>query len=166
MTYAPSNFPWVVDAEEDLGTDVPGGIVQRYKAAAALNIGDVVFLSAAFTVNKSVTEADYNAGIGVVVGGKQSGMQVLQRDGDVGTPAASAANEEVLVCVCGKAKVVAGAAIAAGNKITGSTVVAGRVAVGTITTDLAAGDTGRLLGMALEAAAGAGEKILAMIHLH
>lgn len=161
----PTNFTWVSAEEADLGADTPGGLVRRYLSAGTLLVGDVVFLSAALTANKSAVEADYNKHLGVVVGGTQTGMEILQDDIDIGVNAALI-GQEVWVCYAGKAKVVTGAAVTLGDKITGSTVTAGRVATASITTDLAAGDTGRLLGMALETAGGAGIIILAQIALH
>jgi len=164
-----TNFPWITGDESLdnlLDGDSPGGRVCRFKAGAALNIGDTVYLSAAHTVNKSNTPANYTAVMGVVVGGATTNYEILQDDADVGKQAA-AANEVVLVCVAGKAKVVSDvAAIALGSKLTIGTTTAGRVDVGTITTDLAAGDNGSFVGTALEAATAIGQVILCLVNIH
>lgn len=164
-----TNFPWTTgdEALDNLvDGDSPGGRVYRFKAGAALNIGDLVYLSAAHTVNKSNTLSNYTAVVGVVVGGASTNYEILQDDGDIGRQAA-AANEVVLVCTEGKAKVVSDvAAISLGAKLTAGTTTAGRVNVGTITTDLASGNSGSLVGMALEAATAIGQVILCLVNVH
>lgn len=145
--------------------DTPGGYVAVFKGEAALNIGDIVFLSAAHTVNKSDDVADYVAVIGVVVGGYATNMEVLQDDIDVGE-AACAAGEPVLVGVLGKFKVVSDEALTLGNKITSGGTTAGRAAVADITTDLVAGNSGSIVGTVLETTTGAAEVVLALINVH
>lgn len=132
-----------------------GGMVVALTAAAALNTGDAVFLSAAHTVNKSTTAADYLALVGVVVGGAQLNDGVTNETGLL----AANANEEVLVLVGGVAKCVADSAITLGTLVTAGVVVAGRVDDAVITTDLVAGDNGKILGLALTTAANAGDAI-------
>lgn len=129
-SHAAAGIPWQT-LSEDLGedADTSGGIVIRVKAAAALNVGDAVFMSAARTVNKSTTATDYARRFGVVVGGDNFEFHVLQEDGDVGEQAA-AANKDVLVCVLGLCKVVAGGTIVAGDRLIADTGTAGRVIVG------------------------------------
>jgi hypothetical protein len=163
-----TNLPWLTGDEDPdnlVDGDSPGGIIHKFKAGAALNIGDIVYLSAAHTVNKSADVADYDAVIGVVVGGKTTNYEVLQDDIDVGVQAA-AANEVVLVCTHGKAKVVADDAITLGDKLTSGGTTAGAAAVGAITTDLAAGQSGSLVGTALETAAAGGDIILCLVNVH
>ena len=104
--YQPSNFVFVGNAEDPDAWDTPGGEVQGFKAAAALNIGDAVFhTAAAFTVDKSATAADYQKFAGIVVGGAKTFGRALQDDEDVGE-AAAATGELVLVCKNGKVKVL------------------------------------------------------------
>lgn len=152
--------------DADAGADTVGGIVLPFIAQAELKVGDAVFLWTAHKVNKSVTATDYSKAIGIVVGGTRTHGQVCQEDSEVGVLVAAAADEEVLVCVLGRCKVVAENTVAEGNKITGSTSNAGRVEQATITTEAVAGDTGRILGIALETAGSAGAKILAFINIH
>lgn len=156
--YEPSNHGYLFTSESEVTWDAPGGNVLAFKAAATLLIGDAVFLVPAgvFTVNKSNTVADYQNFAGIVVGGERTFRRVLQSDEDVGEQAALV-NEMVLVLVDGKAKVVSDAAIAAGAKISQGAVTAGRV------DDGAGAVAGQTIGNALEAAAGAAEKILALI---
>lgn len=142
-----------------------GGITTEYSAGATLNVGDVVYLSAANTVNKSLTAATVlGKVVGVVVGGAQTDMKALSSKSDVGL-AAALVNERVIVLYLGKYWVVSDAAVTAGDPLTPGTVTAGRAKTGAITTDLAAGDSGRILGNALEAAAGAALTILAFISI-
>lgn len=91
-------------------------------------------------------------------------MMAIDRKLDVGVQAAQV-NERVLVLRVGKYYVVSDAAVTAGDPLTPGTGTAGRAKTGTITTDVAAGDSGRLLGNALETAGGAAVVILASIKL-
>ncbi len=134
-----------------------GGDVLQFIAAAALNIGDVVYLSAANTVNKSNTPANYQKFVGVVVGGKATYNQIGTLSTDVGN-AAAAANEDVLVQFNGKCWAVADAAVAAGGLITQGATTAGRV------DDSASATQGQIIGMALQAATNAADKILILIN--
>lgn len=188
----PTNFPWLVMsdrlAEDEQGL---GGEVVVAKAGAALNIGDAVFISAARTVNKSAVAADYEKRLGIIVGGAKTGMRVHQEDGEVGIQAA-ASGELVLVCVRGFCKAIAGAAIAAGDRIVADTVTAGRVNVGAtitatenftiasgvvaVTSTAANGDIiagaitmagagfNRIIGQAWTAAAGAASKFIVFVN--
>src|SRR6266496_946549 len=154
-----SRFQFIRCGSDDVG-DNPGGYIEEFAAGAALNVGDAVYVSAAQTVNKSAVAATVLGKIaGIVVGGTKTYMKAVDRKLDVGIQAA-ATSERVLVLKVGKYWVVSDAAITAGDIITPGTTTAGRVKTGTVTTDLAAGDTGRLLGNALEAAAGAAVVIL------
>jgi hypothetical protein len=137
------------------GVTSVGGTVLRFTAAAALNVGDAVFVSAANTVNKSATTADYQKFAGVVVGGTNTYMGCCSSTTDVGVSAADA-NEEVLVQVNGRVYVVAAAAITVATLLTVATT-AGRV-------DDAAGATqGQIIGIALQAAGAAADKIQMLI---
>lgn len=160
----PTRYEFIRCMAEDSGDEV-GGYVEEYKAGAALNVGDLVYVSAANTVNKSATAATVLGKlVGLVVGGAKTGMHALNRKLDVGVQAA-ALDERVLVLKAGKYWAVSDAAITAGDLLTAGTATAGRVKLGTVTTDLAAGDTGRLVGNALEAAAGAAVVILVSVRL-
>ena len=121
----PTNFPWLRNSEEDLDTGALGGQVMTFKAAAALLIGDQVFLSAANTVNKSTTQADYAECVGVVLGGAQIDMYEVAPF-NVGA-AAAAINELVLVAWAGRVTVPAEGVIAAGAIVGASAATAGAV---------------------------------------
>jgi hypothetical protein len=149
---------------EDAGAFGVGGDVIVCTAAAALNIGDGVFLSAAFTVNKSAVAGNQVLVAGVVVGGvprstTDSTLEVLQRAGDIGAQAA-ATGERVLVCIAGLCIVIADGAITVGASLKLSAATAGRVTTATVATD-----AGKILGKAFDAAAGAGDKIRALVAL-
>lgn len=152
------------DSGGKYGYDV-GGTVEEYSAGAALNIGDVVYLSAANTVNKSLTAATtLGKLVGVVVGGAKTDMRCISRKLDVGQQAA-ASGERVLVQVSGKCWAVSDAAVSAGDILAAGTTTAGRVKTGTITTDLAAGSSGNIVGNALELAGGAAVTIMIRLRL-
>lgn len=121
----PSNFPWIRNSEEDLDPGALGGMVMAFTAAVDLNVGDQVFLSAANTVDKSTTQADYAAATGVVMGGAAIDMYEVVPF-NVGVPAA-AANELVLVAWAGRVTVPAEGAISAGNIVGSSAATAGAV---------------------------------------
>lgn len=148
-----------VELSEDEGYAKPGGNVKRWKAAAALNVGDVVFASATDTVNKSATPANYQAMVGVVVGGKATFGEIIT-DWVVGSriPAA-AANEEVIVQFNGITYVVSDGAVTQFAYIGPPATTAGRVDDGGNAT------AGQILGIALDAATGANEKIRALIKM-
>ncbi|SRR6266511_3208493 len=155
--YQPTAFGYLYQGEQENDADTPGGLILAYNAAATLLIGDVVFISAAFAVNKNNTPASYQKFAGVVVGGFRTDYRVLQDDGAVGLQAALV-NEVVLVGYLGKFKVIADAAIAAAGQLTQGATTAGRV------DDSASATQGQIIGIALEAAANAGDKILALIN--
>ncbi len=148
----PTNLPWLTGYELDGLVDTAGGYCMPFTAGTTLFVGDVVFQSAAHTVNKSAVAADYTTGtIGVVVGGQALNREVFQSDMDVGEVAGTV-GQTVMVCILGKCKVVSDAAITQGAILSGGVTTAGRA----LTT---AG--GRL--KAMEAAAGAGVKILVLV---
>jgi hypothetical protein len=149
---------------EDAGVSAVGGDVIVCTAAAALNIGDGVFLSAAFTVNKSAVAGNQVLVCGVVVGGvpravADGTLEVNQRSGDIGLQAA-AAGERVLVCIGGVCVVIADAAITVGAQVKLSVTVSGRVTTATVSTD-----AGKILGKAFDAAAAAADKIRIIVSL-
>lgn len=133
----------------------PGGLIDEFSAGASLNIGDVVYISLANTVNKNATAGTTLGKLaGVVVGGAKTDMRVNMRKEDVGILAA-AVGERVLVQYLGKTWVVSDAAFNAGDVLAAGTTTAGRAKQGTITTDLAAGSSGNIIGNALETVGGA-----------
>lgn len=153
---------WILVTDEFGDSEIAsGGLVVRAKAAAALNVGDAVFLSADGTVNKSTTAGNHLLAPGIVIGGRQFGRQAIQRVNDVGAVAAAAANEEVYVCIHGLCYAVSGAAITIGQSVKSDTGTAGRVIAGTVSTD-----HGKMLGKAWQAAGGAAVKILILVSLH
>lgn len=164
-THRPTNFVWGIynDANaEDAGAFATGGDVLVATAAAALNIGDSVFQSAAFTVNKSAVAGNQQLRIGIVVGGVprsvESGtLEVSQRAGDIGIQAA-AANDPVLIAVAGLAVAIADGAITAGASVKLSITTSGRVTTATVATD-----AGKILGQAWDAAGAAGDKIRVLV---
>ena len=155
-SHRPTSQGWVNYSEDNGETpaEIGGGLV-CLTAEVALNVGDVVYLSAAVAgnVNKSLTPATtLDRIVGVVVGGDNTNMEVIQDDTTIGVLLAAAAGRRVLVAQIGVVKVLADAAIATfGNKVIDSIVVAGRVAVGTT--------AGHVVGRALNTAAGAGSVI-------
>lgn len=156
---------WTLLTDEGGDTELAcGGLVIRAKAGGTLLVGDAVFISAAGTVNKSVTAADHLKAAGIVIGGRNFGRHAIQREGDVGLTAALV-NEEVYVCQLGLCWGVAQAAITAGAYVKPDTTTAGRLLTATVTTDLVAGDTGRMIGRAWEAASGVADKFLVNVSL-
>lgn len=184
----PSNLPWHLMNDmlgEDAGAFGVGGLVFVATAAAALNIGDAVYLSAAFTVNKSTVAANGLLRCGIVVGGAPRSvtdgtLEVLQRIdaivspyGDVGQQAA-ATNDRVLVCFAGICYAIADGAITAGAQIKPSVTTAGRVTAASATaiaagatavtsvaangaSDITGDGTSPIFGQAFDAATGAAD---------
>lgn len=143
------------DVESDLLAN--GGQVVRFTAGAALNVGDAVYISTTNTVNKSNTAANMQKFAGVVVGGKSTYFQACSKSADVGV-AACGSGEDVLVQINGRAWVVADAAITVATLLTQGATTAGRV-------DDAAGATqGQIIGIALQAASNAADKLLMLIN--
>lgn len=159
----PTNYPWIIQNDalgEDAGAFAVGGIANVYTAGATLLIGDAVFISAAFTVNKSVVAGDRLKRAGIVVGGLTrsvvSGtLEALQNLIDVGDQAA-VVNDPILVCTSGICYAVADGVIAAGTLVTLSAATAGRV---TAAASAAVTDAEGVLGQAIDAAAANGDKI-------
>lgn len=146
----PTNFSYINTNDDNAESPSTGGIIVPMLAAAALKIGDAVYLSAADTVNKSGVVADYQKTVGIVVGGFCTNMEILQDDNAIGVvEATKAAGQLVLVCIHGIAKSLSEAATAAGVRVTAG-VTPGRIsAVG-----IAAGNS---IGMTTSATAGVGQ---------
>lgn len=158
MSYRATRFPYIalgLDAKEP---DVPqlGGITAKFTAAADLKVGDVVFVSAAQTVNKSNTQANYATFAGVVVGGVSllDGCVVIDDLNCIGAIVPS--GTQALVQTSGIARVVADAAITVGTRISQGATTAGRV-------DDTAFTAGQMCGIALDAATNAGDVISMLI---
>lgn len=128
---------------DDANVCVVGGKVARFTSGAALNVGDVVYLSAANTVNKSTTSANYAGFVGVVVGGYSTGMRIPPETNVASIAATSGSGQDVLVQIDGIAWVVAEGTITAGTNfsVICTATTAGRVIAGTT--------AGQMLGTAL-----------------
>lgn len=163
--FVPTNHGFIELDEADKGYSLPGGIVKRFKASGALNIGDAVLLSAADTVTKTTTTTNHKNRMGIVVGGTATGMRVMQGSTLIGL-AAAADTQDVLVCISGICYGIAdGTTVALGDKLRLGTGTAGRLLDGTDTTDLAAGITGLIVGTALETQGTAGGAVKVLVSL-
>jgi len=141
---------------EDKTSGGVGGVVEVFTSGAALNTGDCVYLSAANTVNKSLTAANYAGFIGVVVGGRSTQMNIITKTGFAAT---SASGQEVLVQVSGIATVVAGGTITAATNFSvmpDAAGTAGRVVAGTT--------AGQMLGTALTTGSSGNEMQILIRH--
>lgn len=156
MGHKPTKFPFIMAGTQDDIALSPavGGTVLPFTAAATLLIGDVVYLSAANTVNKSATAATVGAAfMGVVVGGDTFDRMGQVQSDDINQTTlvgqtAATVGQRVLVQIAGVANVVAGAsAPSAGNQVIGG-ATAGTVIAGTT--------AGSMLGTAITTASGAG----------
>lgn len=159
-SHRPTAFGWINHSEDNGETaNEIGGTVVPMIAEVALNIGDVVYMSAVTqgNVNKSAVAATtLDRIVGVVVGGEDTEMSVIQDDALIGTKQAAAAGRKVLICISGIAKVLADAAIATvGTKVIDSVVVAGRVAAGVT--------KGHIVGIALQTAAGVASVVKVLV---
>lgn len=161
-SHRPTAQGWVNYSEDNGETpaEIGGGVV-CLTAEVNLNVGDVVYASAAVAgnVNKSLTPATtLDRIVGIVVGGDNTNMEVVQDDALIGTLLAAAAGKRVLVAQIGIAKVLADAAIATiGTKLIDSTIVAGRVAAGVT--------AGHVIGRNMNTAAGAASVVKVLIDL-
>lgn len=151
-----TNLPYIrhEPITADDASEYVGGQVVRLTAAATLLIGDCVYLSAANTVDKSTTTANYVSYIGVVVGGASTHMQCGSNDSDVGVTAALV-GKDVLVQVSGIAWVPSAAAFDLGDMLQVATT-AGAVDDSTTTANC-------YVGIALTAASGAAENVRMLI---
>lgn len=162
-SHRPTAQGWVNYSEDNGETpaEIGGGVVCM-TAEVNLNVGDVVYLSStagAGNVNKSLTPATtLDRIIGIVVGGDNTNMEVVQDDPLIGTLLAAAATRRVLVAQIGIAKALSDAAIATvGLKVIDGTVTAGRVAAGTT--------AGHVVGRALNTTGAAGVVVKILIDL-
>lgn len=147
-------IPWSGDVEAPAAS---GGPTIPFTAGAALKIGDVVYSSAAAgVVNKSNVAANGAFFVGVVVGGGGSfgGNYSLNDSGSTGLSLV-ASGKIAQVQVAGIAWVVAGAAISANASVGLDTTTAGRV--------LGNSTSKQIIGIALDAATNAGDKIRMLI---
>ncbi len=160
ISFRPTNIRFRIAAEDDRGNCSKGGDVFIAIAAVALNAGDVVFFSANETVSKSITATDHDQVAGVVVGGTRSYMNALTFDTTAALFNVAQANEQVLVQRAGIAVVTAGAAITIGVPVKPDTGTAGRVIPAVLGTGA---DQGKVVGRAIETAAGAGDRIRILI---
>lgn len=143
----PTNLPFITAELTDVDVGSVGGRTIKLLAAGTLLIGDVVYVSAANTVAKSTTNANYAGFAGVVVGGKtyDAGGRVSTAAGDIGDTAATV-GQWVLVQVDGIARIKSDGAILAGSLVIPDASVAGEC-------DVAGANPGYTLGIALEAIA-------------
>lgn len=134
-----------------------------FTPAAALKVGDAVFISAANTVNKSTTAGDRLKRVGFVVGGDLTAMAVVSEGdtGMVGVTACTATTGRVIVRISGVAYgVVGAAAVTAGAQLFFDATTAGRVIPATPTTD-----AGKIVGTAIGADATAGNVVKVLVNL-
>ena len=129
-SYRPTRTAFIHASVDDDSRAKVGGTVVQFKAGAALKLGDVVYISAADTVNKSTTAADHRKRIGVVVGGAHTNDEVVDDSTLYNVSTAADADEDVLVLVFGIAYVTVAGALSAGDLIIPDTVTAGRVKAG------------------------------------
>lgn len=128
-----------------------GGRVVTLTAGASLNIGDVVFYSAADTVNKSATSANYVGYVGVVVGGDSFDPEgrISYEPLVLASPVTAATTgQKVLVQIDGIAEVRTDGAVTLGTQVICTATNAGRVISGTT--------AGQILGTALATVGAAG----------
>lgn len=136
-----------------------GGNTVNVSAAVALKIGDAVHVhTVAGQVTKTAVTANGAKFAGVVVGGGSTfgGGYALYGTTEVGLALVAAA-QSVVLQVDGIANVVADGVIAAGDAVVLSATVAGRVIT------VGATPAGQLIGIALKAAAAAGDIIQILI---
>lgn len=158
----PTNIPVISHDWAAVGRDgrapCVGGESEWFTAGGTLLVGDAVYISAANTVNKSATAATtLGAYVGQVISGTQLDGEYPETLSPIGKTAATV-NQKVLVLFSGFAPAIAGAAVAAGDRLTASGAVAGR-----LITD-AAPATGTSMGNAVTAAAGAASGFLIFIN--
>jgi hypothetical protein len=124
-----------------------GGRVIRQLAAGTLLIGDVVYVSAADTVAKSTTNANYAGFAGVVVGGDSYATDgSICSDSTIVGATAATVGQAVLVQIDGIAYIKSDGAILAGSLVIPDASVAGEC-------DVAGANPGYTLGVSLVAAA-------------
>lgn len=148
-------------ASDELTNGAVGGQVHRFAAGGTLLVGDAVFISAANTVNKSLTVGDYANFVGFVVGGDSNGFRT---EDAVGTTAATS-GQGVMVQISGVARAIVGATgFTAGTTnvaVAPSAATAGRV-IPTAALD-ATIIAGRALGVPTTTQAIAGSEVRVLI---
>lgn len=160
-----TRYPFLLLDDGDAGHADIGGIVKKFKAAATLLIGDVVYLSAEDTVTKAAgsTAAIRRACIGVVVGGSSftpgERRRVATKASEVGATAA-AANGTVLVMIHGICWAVSDGAITINSPVAQGATTAGRV--DDITLD-ATTTVGEFIGICLDTAGGAAATVKLLV---
>jgi hypothetical protein len=168
-TRRPTNLPFVLYSNllgEDKGAFAIGGACFILTAGATLLVGDAVFMSAAFTVNKGTAAGNRVLAVGIVAGGvprtqESATLEVIERLNDVGLQA-GILNDPVVVMCNGFCYAVADGVIAVGAKITLSTGTAGQV---TAAPSAAVADAEGVIGYAVDAAGAAGDKIRVKVTL-
>lgn len=146
MTGKPTGFNNII-LERTVGEIASvGGQVKKFLAAGTLLIGDVVYISAAETVAKSTTNADYAAYAGVVVGGASFGKDIANSDSTMVGQTAALVGEEVYVQIDGIAYVKSDGAILVSSRVIPDASVAGEC-------DVAGANPGYTLGKSIEAIA-------------
>jgi hypothetical protein len=152
----PTAFSWLTFAmpRADKSPAAVGGVVEFFTAGGSLNTGDIVYISAADTVNKSATQANYVGFAGVVVGGQLTNDNVATSVG----VAAATTGQRVMVQVSGVATVVAGGTVTVGTNfsVIPDTGTAGRVVAGTT--------AGQVVGKTLTTGAAAGTMKILISH--
>lgn len=113
-----------------------GGHVQYYLAGDTVRIGHLVYLSAKNTVKESATISDYNAIIGVVVGGTRTSMQASISRADTSTVAAILGQRAIVLDVGRYWVVDSAGAITSGTRVRPS-ATKGRMAAVTTAIDSA-----------------------------
>ena len=174
MSVRPTGMGWVIleelpDNNTIAGDPLPGGIAKIFNAAAPLNVGDHVWVSALNQVNKSAVAVDHVKRIGIVVGGDLTNMEIQSEAAQVGNPASSNIAiagqpgnipQKTLVCIFGVCWVIADAAIPVGTPIAGSILVAGRIRAAVLPVAL---NDSRVVGQLLKAAGAAADVRQALI---
>lgn len=126
-------FNIIRDNDSDAGDPSVGGTVIELVAGASLKIGEAVYYSGDYTVNKSATAGNNKLAAGIVVGGYYTQMQAIGGVDGINQVnslvAADTSGTRVLVLIRGIYWVIADAAIAVGSVICLSTTVAGRVRI-------------------------------------
>lgn len=147
MQSQPTSFENVILERIQGETASVGGRVVRFLAAGTLLLGDVVYISAAQTVAKSTTNANYSGFAGVVVGGFtfNSGGAINTDPTLIGQTAATV-GQFVLVQIDGVAYVKSDGAILVTSDVIPDASVAGEV-------DVAGANPGYTLGKSIEAIA-------------
>lgn len=149
----------VQSRETGVVTEAYGGQIKTFLAGASLNIGDVVFYSAANTVSKSATTANYVGFVGVVVGGDSYDIdgRISYDTLVLASPVTAATTgQKVQVQIDGIAEVRTDGAVTLGTSVICTGANAGRVIAGTT--------AGQMLGTALATVGAAG--VLPMLIRH